>query len=154
MKKNIINKQDIFWASFFFAASTVITWWFIDKGKTLYFSNDKMLLSCAIAGAKWGIQIAAAFLFLAEKKWLFIKRIGFICFVGSCILLPYCFFDSIRNFDNSFLASLIIAVLVMIAIYYEVVMQTAVSTKWFWGWIACLAIAISLQLFVVFKIAG
>ena len=154
MTKNKVNEREILWAVFFFAASTIITWWFIDKGKTLYFSQDKMLLSCAIAGAKWGIQIAAAFLFLADKKWLFIKRIGFTCFVGSCILLPYCFFDNVRSIDKSFLASLIIAVLIMIVMYYKAVLQTAISAKWFWGWIACLAIAISLQLFVVFKIAG
>jgi hypothetical protein len=89
-----LNQRNIVWAGFFFFASTVITWWFIEKGKTLYYSQDKMFLSCAIAGAKWGIQIAAAFLFLQEKKWLFINRIGFTCFMGSCILLPYCLFLS------------------------------------------------------------
>ncbi len=136
----------------YFLLSTIITWWFIQEGKFLYISPDKMLLSCTIAGAKWGIQIIAALLYLKDKKWEFIKRIAFVCFVGSCILLPYCLFGFIQTLDKSFLFSLIAAVLVMIALYYKSVLQLQVSTKWFWGWVGCLAIAISLQLFVVFNI--
>jgi len=71
--------------------------------------------------------------------------------VFYCLIV---FLYGLRSIDKSFLASLIFAVLVMIGMYYKAVLQTAISTKWFWGWIACLAIAISLQLFVVFKIAG
>ena len=145
--------KNIFLAFIYFLLSTIITWWFIQQGKTLYFSQSKMLLSCGIAGAKWGIQIGAVLLFLHQKKWIFIKCIGFTCFVGSCILLPYCFFEFLRNIENSFLASLIIAVLTMIFLYYKSVKQTGISIKWFGGWVCCLAIAISLQLFVVFKIA-
>ncbi len=136
----------------YFLLSTIITWWFIEKGKTLYFSTNKMLLSCAIAGAKWSIQIAAAYFLLKDKKWDFIKRIGFTCFVGSCILLPYCLFPSIHVLRNSFLFSLIAAVLVMIVMYYKAVIKMDISTKWFWGWVCCLVVAILLQLFVVFKI--
>ncbi|MBP6431080.1 MAG: hypothetical protein KA319_04880 [Ferruginibacter sp.] len=136
----------------YFILSTLITWWFIVAGKTLYFSTEKMIISCCIAGAKWSIQIIAALFILKEKKWEFIKRIGFTCFIGSCILLPYCFFENIRSIDKSFLLSLVAAVLVMIVLYYKAVIKTKLSTKWFWGWIVCLATAISLQLFVVFKI--
>jgi hypothetical protein len=145
-------KNNIALAFIYFLLSTVITLWFIQQGKLLYFSQNKMLLSCTIAGAKWSMQICAAFLFLKEKKWDFIKRIGFTCFVGSCILLPYCLFSLIREIDKGFLFSLITAVAVMIAMYYKAVVQTSISKKWFWGWIICLTIAISLQLFVVFKI--
>jgi uncharacterized membrane-anchored protein len=72
-------------------------------------------------------------------------------FTGSCILLPYCFVEGIRQWDKSFVASLIIAGLVMTAMYYYTVRQTGLPKKWFWGWIICLATAIALQLFVVFK---
>ena len=139
-------------AFIYFLLSTIITWWFIKEAALLYFSSEKMFLSCAIAGAKWGIQIVAALFFLQEKKWVFIKRIGFTCFIGSCVLLPYCLLNQIRLIDKSFLISLIIAILGMIILYYKKVKQTAIPTKWFWGWIGCLGIAISLQLFVVFKI--
>jgi hypothetical protein len=111
-----------------------------------------MLASCSIAGAKWGIQIAAALLFLKEQRWAFIKAIAFTCFVGSCILLPYCFFENIRSIEKTFLYSLIVAVLVMIVLYYNAAKATGVGVKWFWGWIACLATAIILQLFVILKI--
>ncbi len=139
-------------AFLYFLLSTIITWWFIQQGELLYFSKNKMLLSCIIAGAKWSIQIGAALLFLNEKKWEFVKLIGFTCFIGSCILLPYCLFSFVRLAPYSFLISLLIAVLLMIVTYYKVVNQLLLSTKWFWGWMFCLSIAISLQLFVVFKI--
>ena len=95
--------KNIILAGIYFLLSTLITWWFIVAGKTLYISNEKMIISCGIAGAKWSIQIIAAFFCLKDKKWLFINRIGFTCFVGSCILLPYCLFDFIRQIDKSFL---------------------------------------------------
>jgi hypothetical protein len=144
--------KNIVLAFLYFLLSAIITWWFIEQGKLLYFSQNKMILSCAIAGAKWSIQIGAALLFLKEKKWEFIKLIGFTCFIGSCILLPYCLFSFVRLAPYSFLISLIIAVLLMIATYYKVVNQLLLSTKWFWGWIACLAAAVCLQLFVIFKV--
>jgi hypothetical protein len=141
-------------AALYFLLSTVITWWFIVASKTLYFSTEKMIFSCGIAGAKWGIQIIAALVFLQEKKWEFIKLIGFTCFIGSCVLLPYCLFSFVRTAPNSFLISLVLAVLLMIATYYKIVKQLALSTKWFWGWMLCLATAITLQLTVIFKIIG
>ena len=111
-----------------------------------------MILSGTIAGAKWDIQILAPLLFLQKQKWDFIKQIGFTCFVGSCILLPYCLFPFIAAVRNSFLLSLIAAVLVMIAMYYAALKHLQLAIKWFWGWMCCLTLAISLQLFVVFKI--
>ena len=144
--------KNIVWAFTYFLLSTIITWWFIKEAELLYFSQKKMILSCVIAGAKWGVQILTALLFLKNKKWEFIKLIGFVCLIGSCILLPYCLFYFVRSAPNSFLISLIIAVFTMIATYYKAVVQMNISKIWFWGWVSCLAIAISLQLFVVFKI--
>ena len=136
----------------YFLLSTIITWWFIEEAQLLYVSKNLMVISCTIAGAKWGIQICAALIFLNGKKWEFIKNIGLTCLVGSCILLPYCLIKPIRLIDKSFLFSLIFAVLVMVGMYYQTVKKTGISLKWFWSWVVCLAIAISLQLFVVFKI--
>jgi hypothetical protein len=152
LKPKKYKLKNIILAFTYFLLSTIITWWFIQQGKLLYFSQNKMLLSCTIAGAKWGIQILAALIFLKDEKWEFIKRIGFTCFVGSCILLPYCMFSFIQAINNSFLFSLIAAVLIMIVMYYKSVVQMQLSTKWFWGWVSCLVVAIFLQLFVVFKI--
>lgn len=139
-------------AFIYFLLSTIITWWFIKQAELLYFSQQKMLLSCTIAGAKWGLQIIAALLFLQEKKWEFIKLIAFTCFIGSCILLPYCLLEQMRSTEYGFLISLIMAVFFMMLIYYKVVKQTGISVKWFWGWMGCLTIAVALQVFVVFKI--
>lgn len=144
--------KNILITAFYFICSSLLTWWFINEGNLLYFSKNAMVLSCVIAGGKWGIQIVAALLYLNEKKWEFIRRIGFVCFIGSCILIPYCMLKFVKQMYVSFAFSLILAVLVMIILYYKAVIKTKISLKWFWGWMACLAIAISLQLFVVFQL--
>lgn len=136
-----------------FLLSTVITWWFVAVCP-LYSSLQQKLLSTGIAGAKWGIQIMAAWFFLTEKKWDFLKNIGATCLVGSVILLPYAIAATISDYNGAsfFVGSLLTAVLVMIVLYFLNVQKLALSKKWFWGWIGCLAIAISLQLTVVFSV--
>jgi hypothetical protein len=73
-------------AAICFSVSTLVTWWFIQECP-LYNSMQQKLLSCGIAGAKWGIQIIAALLLLKQKKWVFIKNIGFTCLAGCLIPL-------------------------------------------------------------------
>jgi len=143
----------IYQALFYFFLSTIITWWFVDVCP-LYTDLPQKLLSTGIAGAKWGLQLVAAWLLLGDKKWQFIKGIGFTCLVGSVILLPYpiaaVFFKT--NNARLFLGSLLVAVPVMIVLYYLTVQRSSLPKKWFWGWIFCLAIAITLQLTVVFSV--
>jgi hypothetical protein len=146
------QQKDILRSGFFFLASVLLTAWFIQAGESLYISTGIMYISGTIAATKWGLQIIAALFFLGDKKWLFIRRIGFTCFAGSAILLPYFLFSTIRLLPNSFFISLVLSVLLMIFLYYRAVVTTGLSIKWFWGWIACLATAILLQLTVVFKV--
>jgi hypothetical protein len=140
-------------AIIYFILSTVITWWFVDVCP-LYSSLQQKLLSTGIAGAKWSIQIAATYFLLSDKKWDFIKNMGNTCFVGSVILLPYAVLASFWNYNSAdfFVLSLLIAVVAMIVSYFLNVKNTGISLKWFWGWIICLAIAITLQLTVVFSV--
>ncbi|HQW84160.1 MAG TPA: hypothetical protein PK987_06865 [Ferruginibacter sp.] len=145
--------KNVFVAFIYFALSTGITWWFVDACP-LYTSLQQKILSIGIAGAKWGLQIGAAYFFLAEKKWSFIKNIGFTCTVGSFILLPYpittlLFKEAHAQF---FIGSLIVAVIIMIVLYFLSVKKLAIPVKWFWGWMGCLAIAIILQLTIVFEV--
>jgi hypothetical protein len=145
--------KDILPALIYFFLSTVITWWFIAVSP-LYISEDQMLLSCGIAGGKWMVQLIAGFILLHEKRWEFIRRIGFTCFIGSFILLPYCL-SSVMKFNDSsefFLASLIFSVVTMILIYYRSVKKCRISLLWWIAWLLCLAIAVSLQLTVVFHV--
>lgn len=146
-------RKDLSIAFVCFSLSTLITWWFIVAGKPLYQDDNKMLLSCSIAGAKWAIQISMALLFLKRKCWAFISRISIVCLAGSVVLLPFCI-PTIQHALglNGFLASLVLCVLLMIALYYYSVRKVGVSIKWFWGWICCLAVAISLQLTIVFHV--
>lgn len=110
-----------------------------------------MLLSTSIAGGKWGIQILLAFL-LIKNPWAFIKEIGFVCFIGSCFLVPYIALSALKlsNGEGLFIASLVIAVLVMIYFYYKGMNKLNLSIHWFIVWLFCLSIAITLQLTVVF----
>lgn len=138
-------------ACFFF--STILTMWFI-MASPLYFNGTQMILSGTIAGGKWLLQIIAALIFLENKKWVFIKNIAVTCLTGSAILLPYCFSSAIQfNSSNEFfIGSLIIAVLVMIASYFKNIKRSGVSINWWIGWLLCLAVAITLQLTVVFHV--
>jgi hypothetical protein len=146
-------QRDILLAFTYFFLSTVITWWFIAVSP-LYISEGQMLLSCVIAGGKWMIQILAGLALLHEKRWEFIRRIGFTCFIGSVILLPYCLSSVMKLSDSSgfFLASLIFSVATMILIYYWSVKKCRISWLWWIAWLLCLAIAVSLQLTVVFHV--
>ena len=135
----------------YFAMATILTWWFVILCP-LYISTNQMLLSTTIAGAKWLIQILAALVFLKEKLFLFLKKIGFVCFIGSCLLIPYIVFaaEGISNAPEFFFGSLIASIFAMVIYYYRVVKQINLPLKWWMGWLLCLAIAISLQLTLVF----
>jgi hypothetical protein len=146
-------QKDILLGLTYFFLSTVITWWFIAVSP-LYISEGQMLLSCGIAGGKWMIQLLAGFMILHEKRWEFMRRIGFTCFIGSMILLPYCL-SSVMKLNDSpefFLASLIFSVAAMVLIYYWSVKKCGISLLWWGAWLICLAIAVSLQLTVVFHV--
>jgi hypothetical protein len=155
----ITNKQRAFLpigcltAIVYFLVSTVITGWFIQECP-LYNSIQQKLLSCGIAGAKWGIQIIAALLLLKQKKWIFIKNIGFTCLVGSLILLPYSVAARFWGLNGSdfFTVSLLLAVAVMIFMYALGTKSAGVNIKWWLFWLFCLALAIFLQLTLVFNV--
>ena len=111
-----------------------------------------MFLSTSIAGAKWAIQIIAGLIFLKEKSFLFLRKIGFVCFVGSCCLIPFIALGTsgIADAAEFFVGSLLFAVAVMVVLYYRAVKQTGLSIAWWVGWLCCLAVAVLLQLTVVF----
>lgn len=145
--------KDALVAAGYFAFSTVVTMWFVFAGQALYHDINDMILSTIVAGGKWLVQIIAAIVWLRDARWRFIRGIGFTCFIGSLLLLPFCF-EIVRHAlgVEGFTDSLIISVTVMIGLYDRAVRKAGVSLRWFWGWIACLVVAISLQLTVVFHI--
>ncbi len=147
------NSNKIYLALLYFVLSTAITWWFVAVCP-LYTGLQQKLLSTGIAGAKWGLQIVAAYFFLSQKKWDFLKNMGATCMIGSVILLPYAIAATVSNVNGAtfFVGSLLIAVAVMIISYFLNVQKLGLQKKWFWGWIFCLAIAITLQLTVVFSV--
>ena len=140
-------------ALLYFLISGIITWWFVDVCP-LYSDTNQKLLSTGIAGAKWGLQIVVAYFLLSNKKWSFIKNIGSTCLVGSVLLLPYAVAATFSDVNDAtfFVASLLLAVAVIIVLYFLNVKKTALSQRWFWGWMICLAVAILLQLTIVFPV--
>lgn len=140
-------------AIIYFLLSTLFTWWFI-QASPLYTSMSQKLLSCGIAGAKWGIQILAALVFLKQKKWHFIKNISITCLAGSIILIPYAAGSWVWDVNNKdfFIGSLVFAVAVMIFFYAVSVKNAGVKIYWWLGWLACLIVAIVLQLTIVFDV--
>lgn len=138
-------------AALYFLFGTIITTWFIARKAWLYDSVELMILSGSIGGAKWAIQLLAALILLRAQRWTFIKNIGLVCLIGSATLLIY-YFLPVRWGFNTLAISVACSVLIMIFLYYRAVKQSALSMYWFWNWIACLLIAITLQLTVVFDV--
>jgi hypothetical protein len=137
----------------YFLLSTLITWWFIAESP-LYTSMGQRLLSCGIAGAKWGIQIAAALLLLGTNKWAFIKNIGQACFWGSVLLLPYAAASRLWGINGTyfFTGSLVFSVAAMIVLYATGTKQAGAKMGWWLFWLLCLAVAVALQLTIVFHV--
>jgi hypothetical protein len=141
-----------FIASLAFLLSLLLTWWFIREG-TLYYDTRQALLSCGIAGAKWAVHIAGAFLLLpAPRAWLFIRQMGNTCLTGSLLLLPYCIAGRFLGAASEafFLISLVIAVAVMIIWYAVGVRRSGLHWIWWVAWLGTLALAIVSQLHFVF----
>jgi hypothetical protein len=138
----------------YFSIATLITWWFIAVSP-VYDSLGQKLLSCAIASVKWSIQIVAAFWFLENKKWAFIKNISYTCLIGSLVLLPYSVSSSFGKYNGSdfFLGSLVISVATIVVSYLSSVRKSGIGKHWWAGWLFCLAIAIAAQLKVVFNVS-
>jgi len=147
------NPKTIYLAILYFLLSAVITWLFVDACP-LYTGLQQKLLSTGIAGAKWSLQIAAGYFFLGNKKWEFIKNIGAVCLAGSIVLLPYIIAAGLGKENGSmfFVYSLLLAVVLMIGLYFLNILRSGLPFKWFGGWLICLAIAITLQLTVVFSV--
>jgi len=137
----------------FFGLSTVLTWAFIAVSP-LYISPQQMLLSGLVAGGKWGIQIVLALALLGARGWPFIRNIGWVCLVGSLILMPYVAAALLgwHAGAGAFVGSLAVAVGLMICLYFRATRNSAVGLGWWYAWIGSLLVAVSLQLTVVFNL--
>lgn len=138
-------------AGIYFLFGSVITIGFIASKSWLYESISLMILSGIIAGGKWAVQLIAALVLLREHRWVFIKNIGLVCLIGSAALFVYYFFPVSWGF-SIIAISVGCSVVLMIGLYYRAVKKSEVSIYWFWSWIICLAVAILLQLTIVFDV--
>jgi hypothetical protein len=147
------NTKNILLAFIYFLLSTVLTGFFIIYKYWLYPSVNAMVISGLIAGAKWMLQLAAAGIWLGKEKWIFIKQLGLICLIGSCLLYTYNLMSYLPipfSSFTQFIVAIAIAVITMTFLYYWAVKRVRLPLKWFIGWIICLVIAIVLQITIVF----
>ena len=130
-----------------FLLSTLLTAAFILRYGH-YPSGGIMLLSGSVAGGKWAIQIVLGYLLLGPQRWLYLSQLGTTCAIGSFILLPYAIVGGGPSF---FFGSLVAAVLVMALDFFIRIRRNQFPIRWYFLWLGLLAIAVTLQLTVVFR---
>ncbi len=136
MIRNQKSRTDGLLAVVYFLLSALLTGLFIVPKFWLYSNMGAMIASGSIAAAKWLLQIGAALILLNSKKWEFIKRMGGVCLVGSCILFSYNLMDLLAlplSGFSQFILAIALAILAMIILYYRAVKKTGLSVKWFSG---------------------
>ena len=123
-------------------------------GSPLYISQEQLILSLSIAGGKWIIQIVLAIALLRKRRSPFIHGMGRVCLMGSAILIPYVISSWLEIYDDIlfFFGSLLLAILIMIFRYYAEVTRLNLSLGWWYSWLLSLALAVGLQITVVFHL--
>jgi len=86
---------------------------------------------------------------LGEKKWSYYREMGLICAVGSGILIPYIITSGPWVY---FLSSLIGCVIVMAGLIVWRLSKIGLGKFWIALWFGLLAIAVTLQLTIVFRV--
>src|SRR5688500_8395601 len=80
--------RDLLLAILYCLRSAALPRWFVALCPW-YIRNPQMLLSPGTAGGKWLVQVMLGLVLLNDKSLTFLKNTGFVCFIGSCILIPY-----------------------------------------------------------------
>lgn len=152
MLLSLSQRRDALVALGWFAAGTLLTAFFVQQNADLYASPGKLWLSGCIAGGKWAVQVAAALLLPGGPRLAFLRAIGRVCAIGSVLLLAYLPLQWLgQPAAAAFAGALGVSVAYMIVAYFRAV-RVHESLAWFWGWLACLCLAVNLQLTVVFGI--
>lgn len=108
-----------------------------------------MILSGAIAGSKWAIQLFLGAALLGERRWSYFREMGVLCGIGSCMLIPYILFGG--NWAL-FLGSLILCVVIMAWLVVSRLAAIGMTRRWVLLWFVLLGVAVTLQLTVVFDV--
>jgi hypothetical protein len=145
------NTRNAIIAIIYFAVSGLVTAWFIGQKFGYFASPLTILFANFVSVFKWAVIVIAAIVLLKRNKWVFIRRVGFACFTGTCMLLTV-FITRHLHIDSwkQFTYPVFLALLVMTVLCYAAVHRTGVSFKWFIAWFVCLIIGIVLQTQVVF----
>lgn len=147
------NTRNAITAIINFAASVMITAWFIEQKFGYVVTPEAVLLSNLVACGKWVVMVIAAIILLETNKWVFIRRMSFASLAGSCAMFSVYVFRYIPVSSwEQFTYATVLAVLMMIIFFFKAVINTQLSLKWFAGWMIILIISILLQIKVVFHL--
>lgn len=147
------NTRNAITAIINFAASVMITAWFIEQKFGYVVKPEAILLSNLVACGKWVIMVIAAIILLETNKWVFIRRMSFASLAGSCAMFSVYVFRYIPVSGwEQFTYATVLAVLVMTIFFFKAVINTRLSLKWFAAWMVCLVISAVLQVKVVFNL--
>ncbi|AYL93952.1 hypothetical protein [Mucilaginibacter celer] len=144
------NTRNAIFAIIYFAISGLITAWFIGMKFGYIASPLTIVLANFVSVFKWAAMVIAAIWLLKRNKWVFIRRVGFACFTGTCMLLTVFITRHLPIGSwQQFTYPVFLALFVMTVLCFRAVYVTGLSVKWFIGWLICLAIGMVLQTRVV-----
>ncbi|WPU97738.1 hypothetical protein SNE26_17060 [Mucilaginibacter sp. cycad4] len=147
------NTRNAITAIINFAASVMITAWFIEQKFGYMVTPGAILLSNVVACTKWVVMVIAAIILLETNKWVFIRRMSFASLAGSCAMFSVYVFRYIPVSSwEQFTYATVLALLVMTIFFFKAVINTRLSLKWFAAWMVCLIISVVLQVKVVFSL--
>ena len=136
-------------AIIYFLLSIVITWWFI-VANPVYNTFRFKLVAMSIASLVWGIQVVGAFVFLKEKKYLFLEKAGLVCFWGSAFLLISVLVNFILQPGAEMRLqvsgiNVLLSVVLMAVLFARFLKRLQLSYSWVILWLLCLAVAVPTQ---------
>jgi hypothetical protein len=136
-------------ALLYFLLSVVITYVFIDSN-VVYNSYQIKLIALTIASVVWGIQVVGAFIFLKNKKYLFLREAGKVCFWGSVslmasVVINYLFAFPLQVQLQVSAINVLLSIILMTFLFTKFLKQLHLSYKWVVVWLLCLSIAVPLQ---------
>jgi len=147
------NTRNAITAIINFAASVMITAWFIEQKFGYVVTPEAILLSNVVACSKWVVMVIAAIILLETNKWVFVRRMSFASLAGSCAMFSvYAFRYLPVSSWQQFTYAMAFALLVMTIFFFKAVVNTRLSLKWFAAWLVCLVISMVLQVKVVFNL--
>ena len=136
-------------AILYFTLSIIVTYVFIDSNP-VYNTKRFKIVALTIASIVWGIQVAGAFIFLSNRKYIFLREAGNVCFWGSVSLMASVLVNHLAEFSTETElkisgANVLLSVILMSILFAKFIKRLQLTYYWLIIWLLCLCIAVPLQ---------